>query len=210
VTGIEGVVAPALAASGATVSAQQGASLVRSTRADPSTGRFSLPYLPAGSYTLVVAGSGAATAVVTGVPVSALTGITTLNTTGNPITPPASLMQTVSGTVSVGGTAPAAARVRALQALAIPFGVATTVELASTAADADTGVWSLSLPRAAPVVATFLPAGTATAPGTLGSFLPDTATAGQVRLQAVSPGLLPLETNVDLATVNAPVNFSFP
>ena len=64
--------------------------------------------------------------------------------------------------------------------------------------------------RAAPVVATFLPSGAAGTAGTLGSFLPDTTAAGRVRLQAVSPGLLPQETNVDLATVNGPVSFTFP
>ncbi len=210
VAGIEGFVTPSLAAAGATVSAQQGGSPVRSTLADPSTGRFSLPYLPGGSYTVVVGGNGAATAVVTGVPVSPTTGITTLNTVSNPITPPASVVQAVNGTVSVGGAAPSGASVRALQALTIPVGATTTVELASTAVDADAGTWSLSLPRAAPVVATFLPSGVAGTPGTLGSFLPDTAAAGQVRLQAVSPGLLPQETNVDLATVTGPVSVTFP
>ena len=210
VAGIEGFVTPSLAATGATVSAQQGGSPVRSTLADPSTGRFSLPYLPGGSYTVVVGGNGSATAVVTGVPVSTTTGITTLNTVSNPITPPASVMQAVSGTVNVGGTAPSGASVRALQALTIPVGATTTVELASTAVDADAGTWSLSLPRAAPVVATFLPSGVAGTAGTLGSFIPDTTAAGRVRLQAVSPGLLPQESNVDLATINGPVSFTFP
>lgn len=205
VAGIEGFVSPSLAASGVTVSAQQGGSPVRSTQADASTGHFTLPYLPSGSYTVVVSASGAATAVVTGVPVSTTTGSTILNTAGNPITPAVSVMQNVTGTVSVGGAAPSAANVRALQALS----AGPTVELASAAADADTGAWALSLPRSAPGVASFT-AGAAGSPGTLGSFVPDTPMAGLVRLQAVVSGLLPLETSVDLATTTSPVLFTFP
>ncbi len=199
VAGIEGYVAPSLAAAGATVSAQQAGTPVRSTQADPLTGRFALPYLPTGSYTVVVSGEGAATAVVTTVPVSTATGITQVNTNGNPITPPASAMQAVTGTVSVGGAAPAAASVRALQSLT----GGPTVELGQVAADADTGAWSLRLPRAAPVRATFTA-------GVLGTFTADTPLAGQVRLQALATGQLPLEVDVDLTTLALPVDFVFP
>ena len=199
VAGIEGYVAPALAAAGATVSAQQAGIPVRSTRADPLTGRFALPYLPTGSYTVVVSGEGAATAVVTTVPVSTATGVTQVNTSGNPIAPPASTMQAVTGTVSVGGAAPAVANVRALQSLT----GGPTVELGQVAADADTGAWSLRLPLAAPVRATFTA-------GVLGTFTADTPLAGQVRLQALATGQLPLEVDVDLTTLALPVDFVFP
>ena len=199
VAGIEGYVAPTLAAAGATVSAQQAGIPVRSTRADPLTGRFALPYLPTGSYTVVVSGEGAATAVVTTVPVSTATGVTQVNTSGNPIVPPASTMQAVTGTVSVGGAAPAVANVRALQSLT----GGPTVELGQVAADADTGAWSLRLPLAAPVRATFTA-------GVLGTFTADTPLAGQVRLQALTTGQLPLEVDVDLTTLALPVDFVFP
>lgn len=206
VAGIEGYVSPALAATGATVSAQQGASPVRATQADPATGRFFLPYLPTGSYTVVVNAEGAATAVVSGVPVSTTTGITLLNATSNPITPPPSAMQALSGSVTVGGAVPTSASVRALQALTS----GPTVELAQSAANAETGAWALRLPSDAPIQATFTAATSPGTPGTLGIFGPDAPVAGLVRLQTVSPGLLPLELEVDLATVTPPVDFVYP
>ncbi len=199
VAGVEGFVTPALAAAGAEVSAQQNGSVVRSTLADAATGRFYLPYLADGSYTVVVSAEGAATTVVTGVPVARATGTTVLNTSANPITPPVSAMRDVTGTVTVGGLPAAQATLRALQALT----GGPTVELQQRPADADTGAWLLRLPQAAPVRASF-------SAGALGPFTTDTPVAGQVRVQALSPSQAPLEQPLNLANPVAPVAFSFP
>ncbi len=172
---------------------------MRSTQADATTGRFYLPYLSEGSYTVVLSAEGAATAVVTGVPVATATGTTRLNTASSPITPPASAMREVTGTVTVGGLPAAQATLRALQALT----GGPTVELQQRPADAETGAWLLRLPQAAPVRAGFTGGG-------LGSFVPDTPVTGQVRLQALSPGLLPLEQTVNVANPVASVGFNFP
>ena len=66
---VVGYLDPALA--GATVSVQMNGAPVLSTVPDPRSGRFDLYPVAPGSYTLVNAGAGRATGVITGVPVTA-------------------------------------------------------------------------------------------------------------------------------------------
>jgi hypothetical protein len=82
--------------------------------------------VPEGRYDLVVAGDDRATAVITGVPISASTR-TFVNLQTAPIVPPASAMRVASGVVQTSGSAVVLqAAVRALQAVGT-----TTVERAA-------------------------------------------------------------------------------
>jgi hypothetical protein len=67
VTAIQGFVTTTLSLTSTTVAAQQNGATVRATAPD-STGKFTIPFLAAGTYNLVVVSDGHATAVVTGVP----------------------------------------------------------------------------------------------------------------------------------------------
>lgn len=174
---VQGWLHPSLAAAGATVSVQSGGVVVRAT--PPlldGTGRFVLYPVPVGSYELVVAANGFATAVVTGVPAHA--GVaTTINNVALPILPPASTAQAVSGTVSVGSgpnsTVDTGGVVHALQLLT----GGPTIEVASANARSDDGVYTMALPLGAPVRAPY-------AAGATGPFAPDAAVTGRYRLAA--------------------------
>lgn len=60
---------------------------MRSTQTDVISDRFQVPNLADGSYTVVINAEGAATAVISGVPVAAAAGTTRLNTSASPIPP---------------------------------------------------------------------------------------------------------------------------
>lgn len=144
---IVGHVAPALA--GIAVSAQLAGVPVLSTTPDPVSGRFELYPVPPGSYSVVLAGAGFATGVITGVPVTA-DAHTVLNASASPIVLPAGLPRTVSATI--GATpAPESASLRALQTLS---GGATVEVLARPALGDGTAV-ALPLASAAPQVAAY-------------------------------------------------------
>jgi hypothetical protein len=180
VTGIQGYVATSMPLGSTTVAAQQNGATVRSTIPD-STGKFSIPFLPVGSYDLVIAADGHATAVVTGVATG--TATTVINGTSTAIATGTSTMANVTGTVSlsaISGTTTVAtpltdASVRALQ----PLTGGPTIELGNQPVDSVLGSYSFRLPVAAPVKAPFA--------ATL-SFAPDPAAAGQYTIQAQSPG----------------------
>ena len=97
-TGIQGSVATTLNLSSTTVAAQQDGVTIRLTAPD-STGKFSIPFLSTGTYTLVVMSDAHANAVVTSVPVT--TGTTVVNGTATAIVAPVSSMADVTGTVTV-------------------------------------------------------------------------------------------------------------
>lgn len=187
-TALQGYVAidPALGAT--TVSAQQGGVVVRSTVPDES-GKFTLAYLPAGAYDIVVVSEGRATLVVTGVPVA--TGSTVLNGTATAWLAPASAMSEVSGTTSVGsGTSTVLvtdASVSATQALT----GGPTVVIASMPVDAVLGTYSLRLPRAAPLKAAYAASGL--------TFTADTAVAGKYILNATAPGRTGVQQAIDVS-----------
>jgi uncharacterized protein with GYD domain len=187
-TALQGYVAidPALGAT--TVSAQQGGVVVRSTVPD-ATGKFTLAYLPAGAYDIVVVSEGRATLVVTGVPVA--TGSTVLNGTATAWLAPASEMSEVSGTTSVGsGTSTVVvtdASVSATQALT----GGPTVVIASMPVDAVLGTYSLRLPQAAPLKAAYSASGV--------TFTADAAVAGEYSLNATAPGRTAVQQAIDVS-----------
>ena len=206
VSGLSGYVSTSLPLGSTTVAAQQNGTTVRSTSPNAS-GSFSIPYLQPGTYTLVVTADGRSTAVVTNVPVG--TATTVVNGTATAIAPPVSAMGTITGGVtasSVSGsttvsTAITDADVTALQTLT----GGPTIAVTGQAVDATLGTYSLRVPIAAPVKASF-PSGTATL-----NFVPDTAVAGQYTVQAQAPGRTTqqLPATVSTGTTTTSVNFKY-
>jgi hypothetical protein len=174
---IQGWLHPSLATAGATISVQARGQVVRATPPMIDNGgnlRFELYPVPVGSYNLVVTARGHSTAIVTGVPAYANVS-TTVNSVAFPILPPASNLQTVSGTVTFGASVvDTGGVVRALQLLTS----GPTIEVASDNAGHDDGSYEMALPLGAPVKAPYV-TGTATL-----LFAPDVAVMGNYRLAA--------------------------
>lgn len=151
VAAIAGYVDPA--ALNVMVSAQKAGKVVRSTV--PATGgAFVLAFLdPAnGPYDVVITAPARGTSVVAAVPV-ATTAVTTLSTASAPIPLPVAATtptRTASGTLSPGAARDTAV-VRALQAV----GSVAAVEVATTNVNPTDGAYSLTLPTAAPLLASF-------------------------------------------------------
>ncbi len=199
-TGIQGFVATTLNLSSTTIAAQQDGVTIRSTAPD-STGKFSIPFLSTGTYTLVVMSDGHANAVVTSVPVG--TGTTVVNGTATAIVPPVSSMADVTGTVTVtsGGTTTTAltdATARALQ----PLTGGPTIELGNQNVDSVLGTYRFRLPVGAPVKAAFVS-------GSALSFAADSAVAGKYTIQVQSPGRTTQEKPADITGGPATVDFNF-
>lgn len=203
-TGIQGYVTTTLSLSSTTVAAQVNGATIRSTAPD-STGKFSIPYLSTGTYTLVVMSDGRATAVVTGVPVG--TGTTVVTGTATAIAPPVSTMADVTGTVTLtsvsgGGTTSTAitdATVSASQALT----GGPAVLIASQVVDPDLGTYRFRLPVGAPVKAAFVSSGAAL------SFAADAAAAGKYTIRTEAPGRATQDKPADISGGSVNVNFSY-
>ena len=190
---VVGYVGTAIANASTTVSVQQGGVPVKATVPD-ATGRFVLYPVPVGSYDLVIGAAGRVTAVMTGVPVVA-SSYTTVNSTSFALLPAPSTTATVTGTVS-----PTAATVRALQTLS----GGPTVEAAWATVDADTGLFSATLPTQAPVKTAYVPNAT-----TAYTFTPDAAVAGQYTLEAAYAGMTRTRS-VNTASLTTPIAFTLP
>jgi hypothetical protein len=163
--------------------------VVKSTTADAS-GTFKLApvKVPSTSYQLVIQRMGAATQVVSGVPVTAAA-----TTTIPPIALTPSAMRTVSGRVTVVPQAPAA--VRALQTVAN----AIAIELGHDAVESGEG-WQLELPVAAPRIASWGPA----------LSFADGANAARYRIEARSEAMPGESADVDVADGPVVVDFALP
>lgn len=177
-TQIVGYVDPAQA-SGVVVSTRGPDNHLRATLPNATTGKFVLAYLPENtSYTVVVAGRNLTTAAVTGVPVSIAAGTTTLNTSAVPIVLPASPAASVAGTVTqASGTPLLEAFVNAEQVL----GTGQRLDVAGTPADPGNAAYTLNLPLAAPLKASY-------AANALLAFSADVAAAGKYSILASAPG----------------------
>jgi hypothetical protein len=199
VSGLQGFVATTLAGTSTTVSAQQNGATVRATAPD-STGKFTIPYLAPGTYTLVVTSDGHATGVVTSVPVGTTT--TVINSTTTAILTPSSAMADVTGAVTaVSGSSTVAvtdASARALQALT----GGPTIELARQPVDAVAGSYRFHLPVAAPVKAAYASTGL--------SFTADTPVAGKYTVEVQAPGRTTQTKPADIsAGSGTTVNFAY-
>lgn len=205
---IEGWVDPVLAASTpVAVSAQVASGMtiasVKATVADPVTGKFVLaPVLESsmlGNYNIVITANNHATAVVSGIGVSAASTVD-VNTSGNPILLDASVMHTVSGTVSVAGiTTNIDAVVQALQTLSSSL----QVEAAMARVDLTTGNYSLSLPVAAPQYASYVSSAMPLV------FTSASASAGQYTLSGTLATGIQQSVNVNMTPGNMTSNFAF-
>jgi hypothetical protein len=203
-TSIQGYVTTTMTLSATAVSAQKDGEVVRSTVPDAS-GKFVLSFLPGGTYTLVITSDNRATGVITSIPVSTATSVTTVSGTATAIVLPVSTMSTVSGTVtataSSGSTtstvAVTDATVTALQDLT----GGPTIQVASTAVDADLATYTLRLPAAAPVRAPYS--------ATALTFAPDTPVAGKYRLQATAPNRTAVTKPVDASAGSTTANIGF-
>ncbi|HSB25558.1 MAG TPA: DUF4382 domain-containing protein [Burkholderiaceae bacterium] len=191
---VVGYVDPALAAGGTSISLQQGGVAIKGT-VPGTNGSFVLYPVPAGTYDLVVTSAGRATAVMTGVPVTTTT-VTTINALATPIAPPALTQGTrdVTGTVS-----PAAATVRALQAL----NGGPTVETHWAAVDATSGDFTFTLPIDPPVRTAY-----AVNPPTM-TLAPDTLALGLYTIEARSGNDTKTQA-IDTKAAVPPVTLAFP
>ena len=149
VAAIVGVVDPLV--SNVVVSAQKDGKVVRSTIPD-GDGNFTLAYLDPTSYDVVITSAARGTSVVPSVPVNA-NAITRLSVAATPIPLPTAAnpaSRTVSGTLL-----PIEARddgvFRALQAV----GSVPKAEIATTNVNATDGTYSLTLPTAVPLLASY-------------------------------------------------------
>ncbi|HWI78592.1 MAG TPA: DUF4382 domain-containing protein [Ramlibacter sp.] len=199
VTGIQGFVTTTLSLGSTTVAAQQNGVTIRSTAPD-SSGKFSIPFLATGTYSLVIMSDGRATAVVTGVPAG--TGTTVINGTSTAIVPPASQMADVTGSLTVSSTSTITpltdATVQALQALT----GGPTIELGNQPVDSTLGTYHFRLPSGAPVKAAFSSGSTLT-------FATDAPLAGKYTIQAQSPGKATQTKPADISAGNATADFTY-
>jgi Domain of unknown function (DUF4382) len=203
---IVGYVDPSLLVPGTVVSVQVDGEPVRATppleNAPRESANFVLYPVPVGTYDLVIASPGRATVVMTGVPATA-DATTFVGSPNARFNPPVSASYAAAGTVTVGGAAAdTGGLVRALQALT----GGPTVEVGAANANAVDGTWSMLLPTAAPLTATYAAGLTALV------LTPDAAAAGFYTLEATVPAATTAAT-LDLDTANpppAPIAFVFP
>jgi hypothetical protein len=175
---------------GVLVTAQKNGVVERATTPN-AVGEFILAYLdPAKSpYDIVFTQPAFATAVVAAVPATT-SAITRVSTSGQPIALGASVMRTASGTLGPAGARDSAV-VRALQAV----GGVPAVQVGPVANVApDTGAYSLSLPAAAPTLASF----STTLPLSFSAVAPS---AGQYTLNAKAAGFV--EQNIPGVNLSA-------
>lgn len=204
---IEGYVNPAgLDLTKTSVYAELPTGQVERTAVVDSTGKFVLPYLASGTYSVVISSDLRQTGVVTSVPVGTTT--TTLNAVGSPLVLGTSPMTTVTGTVTnatvvgSGTTATVDANVTATQSLT--SGATVTIKstnVVSTDASTGTGTYSLSLPTTAPSTVNYST--------TLGALATDAGVGDAYTLTAATPGKSALSQLVHVL-VQTVVNFTFP
>ncbi|GGH62728.1 lipoprotein [Comamonas phosphati] len=194
-TEIVGYVSPALASS-VVVSTRDPDNNLRATVPNATTGKFVLAYLPENTnYTVTVAGKNLTTAAVTGIPVSIAAGTTTLNTSAAPIALAASTSATVSGTVTNTSNTPLTdAAVNAQQVLS----AGQKLDVAWTQVDPSSAAYSLTLPLAAPIKASYVASGPLV-------FTADAAVAGKYNILGSAPGYTVQNTApaVTLTTANS-------
>ena len=208
ISGVRGAVDASIASGTTRVALEDSTgTVIKSTTPDTTTDKFLLPVAP-GTYNLVVTSKDHATAVVTGVVVTADT-VTTVDKiappsslAGNPL---ASTEGTIGGAVTITTNPPTTsidATLRALQTLTLNG--APTIEVADTQADASLGTYSMTLPSVAPVVA----------PYTTGAltFAADGGVAGKYKVETTAAGFAPkLSPQQTLAAgANLTLNVPFP
>jgi hypothetical protein len=205
--GIQGFVDKAALGSNVVITAQQNGGIYATTVANPATGEFVLPRLPAGNYDVVVQGNGRATDVIGAVPVAA-SGFTSVATAAAPIPLATSLVSSIAGKVTY--TAPAVAPndgtwIMASQSISANTTVGnavTTVTYRLQAVDLDTGAYLLTnLPRSSVQYALYKP----TLPLTLAAAT-TSAGNGRYRIESAATGYgnkTGTSANINVSSANA-------
>ncbi|MBI3286110.1 MAG: DUF4382 domain-containing protein [Burkholderiales bacterium] len=151
--GINGFINTAQLGQHVMVSAEQDGSIKASTTPNATSGEFFLARLAPGNYDVVITADDSATAVVATVPVASTTSVTTLSTSGAPISLAAAATpdRSISGTVILTPASSVAAYVAAKQS----FAAGPTVTVKYQGANLTTGAYTLSLPSVAPQLAAY-------------------------------------------------------
>jgi hypothetical protein len=142
------------------VSAQQSGNIIRETVMNTQTGEFFLAHLDPGNYDVVITADNHATAVISGVPVSSSTSITTISTSSTPFTLPTSATQNINGVVTLNPADDDATVIVAAKQTLNPGPLVTVKsQVAALIAGNPVGDYSyaLTLPTAAPLLAAFGP-----------------------------------------------------
>ncbi len=209
--GIEGFVDTALLNSHVVVSAQIDGDIVRATVPNTMTGEFFLAHLdptncPTMCYDVVITADGRATAVIAAVPVASSTSITTVSTSGAPITLSGSTTHDIGGTVTLNNPATDDETVVVAAKQALNGGPTVTVKSQpATVVDGDPPgdfAYNLTLPIAAPSrgpYATPLPILFTQQPA---------AVAGHYTVQASATGYVTQSFGKDISLGNATQDFA--
>lgn len=159
--GIEGFVATSLFVNQAnvSVSAQVNGEIVRATVPNTVTGKFFLARLVPGSYDVVIAADGHATAVISGVPVQTDTSITPISTSAVPFSLQPSTSQSIGGTVTLNPADDDGTVVVAAKQTLIPGPTVTVKSQVATVLNAAPPIgdygYNLTLPIGAPSLAAY-------------------------------------------------------
>jgi len=136
------------------VFAEQNGTVIRAT-APASTGEFRLARLDPGTYDVVIAADGRATAVITGVPVAAAPSITSVSAASQPITlPTSSTVADVSGIITLN---PANSAVVPFVAAKQTLNPAPPVTVALRPVSLVDLSYTMTLPTAAPLLGAYSP-----------------------------------------------------
>lgn len=195
--GIEGFVSPP---ANVTISAQQNGSVIRSTVANPSTGKFFISHLLPNTYDVVITAAGHATSVVTDVPIASITSTTVLSTFATPISLATSATHSISGTITLTPPIPSTTTVADITAKQ-DVTATTTVTVKSQTFDLLSNTYSLPLPSAAPWLGSY---GDGTLPMTLTE---QTPAAGEYSIIAAAFGYQSQSIDKHIATGDAIYDF---
>lgn len=181
------------------VSAQQNGAILRATAPMPGSGQFILGNLALGSYDVVVAADGHATVVIAGVPVTDATSTVPVSTQSAPINPPTSATATIGGNITLN---PANADVVAYVTAKQTLEPGPTVTVKSQPADQLDGSYSLTLPKAAPLLGTYAtPLPIALTDAAQGSV------AGQYKVEAAAEGYVTQSADADISMADVTQDF---
>jgi hypothetical protein len=209
--GIEGFVDPALFVNQVnvhhvSVSAQVNGEIIRATMPNVTTGKFFLARLAApANYNVVLTADDRATKVIAGVPVASSTGITTISTTGEPITLQPSTTQSISGTVTLNpATDDHTVFLAAKQTLSSGLFVTVNSRTASVVEGDPAGDFSyaLTLPVAAPSLGQY------STPLPITFILQPATVAGHYAVQASATGYIAQSFDQDISLGNASQDFT--
>lgn len=195
VSGIGGFITPA---ANVAVSAQNSATVVRSTVVNPLTGEFFISHLLPGNYDVVITAPGQATAVVSGVPIVSPGSSAMLSTPATPIVLPTSASQGISGTITLNPPSPTEVATASAKQTFLP---GPTVTVQARMVDLLNNTYTLTLPSAAPLLGAY---GSGTLPLTLTA---QSAVAGQYSVEAAAPGYQTQTVSKNIAAADATQDF---